>query len=180
MHIPRTPSRWTRLNHSTASSPDSWNRTGSELISSLVLEHLLLCHCNTHKDISTDFTKKSETSSPLKSTFYKYSGRHKDIQVAGLLRFPSWKGYTSNSKSQYFKWQDYYPLLAIWRWEGSCTKGEQLMQILTMRHMKAERANQVKITHFSTDLFNGLWQVIFPFCCLRGFPLLNVTTITVV
>lgn len=48
VHIPNTPSRWTRLNHSTASSSDSWNRTGSELISSLVLEHLFLCWCNTH------------------------------------------------------------------------------------------------------------------------------------
>lgn len=54
------------------------------------------------------------------------------------------------------------------------------MQTVTMRHMKEERANQVKITQFSTDLFNGLWQVIFPFCCLRGFPLLNVTMVTVV
>lgn len=54
------------------------------------------------------------------------------------------------------------------------------MQTVAMRHMKAERANQVKITQFSTDSLNELLQVIFSFCSLQGFPLLNATMVTVV
>lgn len=59
-------------------------------------------------------------------------------------------------------------------------RGGQLKQTVNMRHMKAERVNQVRMTQFSTDLFNELLQVIFFFCYLWGFPLLNVTTVTVV
>ena len=70
--------------------------------------------------------------------------------------------------------------LRIWRWEDLRVRGGQLMQTMSMRHMKAERVNQVKTTQFSTDLFNELLQVIFSFCYLWGFPLLNVTTVTVV
>lgn len=62
------------------------------------------------------------------------------------------------------------PFLGIWRWEGLCTRGGHLKQTVIMRHVKAERANQVKITQFSTDVFNELLQVIFFLLLFTGFP----------
>lgn len=70
--------------------------------------------------------------------------------------------------------------LGMWSLEDLHERGGQLMQTASMRHMKAGRVNQVKMTQFSTHLFNELLQVIFSFCYLWGFPLLNVTTATVV
>lgn len=60
--------------------------------------------------------------------------------------------------------------LSIWRWEDLCCGG------------KTVNANnkQSKNDPFSTDTFNELLQLIFSLCYLQGFPLLNVTMVTVV